>query len=108
LSDENRLVRKLDAGKLPVQFDERGVETEPCRLDDATAPHLDSTLRPAAWVVRGRLLIAMGVYVDLAVTRMASDSSPQSPLEAELTARVCNFSITPGNRLKDHYLTTSQ
>jgi RNA-directed DNA polymerase len=27
LSDENRLVRKLDAGKLPVQFDERGVET---------------------------------------------------------------------------------
>jgi hypothetical protein len=35
----SRLVRKLDAGKPPVQFDERGVETE--RL--ATAPLLDST-----------------------------------------------------------------
>ena len=35
----SRLVRKLDAGKPPVQFDERGVETEHL----ATAPLLDST-----------------------------------------------------------------
>ena len=35
-----RLVRKLDAGNPPVQFDERGVETE----RHATAPLLDSTL----------------------------------------------------------------
>jgi hypothetical protein len=35
----SRLVRKLDAGKPPVQFDERGVETE----HPATAPLLDST-----------------------------------------------------------------
>ena len=35
----SRLVRKLDAGKPPVQFDERGVETE----RRATAPLLDST-----------------------------------------------------------------
>ena len=27
----NALSRKLDAGKPPVQFDERGVETEPGR-----------------------------------------------------------------------------
>jgi hypothetical protein len=35
-----RLVRKLDAGNPPVQFDERGVETE----RQATAPLLDSTM----------------------------------------------------------------
>lgn len=35
-----RLVRKPDAGKPPVRFDERDVETEVTRL---TAPHLDST-----------------------------------------------------------------
>jgi len=38
-----KLVRKLDAGKPPVQFDERDVETE--ALFGLTAPHLDSTRR---------------------------------------------------------------
>ena len=36
----NNLVRKPDAGNLPVRFDERDLETEHLR---ATAPDLDST-----------------------------------------------------------------
>src|SRR5262249_17522277 len=52
LTDEKRLVRKLDAGKPPVQFDERGVETGP----PATAPLLDSTLPPTRCdrILRGK------------------------------------------------------
>src|SRR5271157_3212671 len=44
--DLERLVRKLDAGNLPVQFDERGVVTRPLSSNrpEPTAPHLDSTL----------------------------------------------------------------
>jgi hypothetical protein len=37
------LVREPDAGKPPVRFDERGVETGRCRMAQTTAPLLDST-----------------------------------------------------------------
>jgi hypothetical protein len=37
-------VGKPDAGKRHVRFDERGEETERCRMAQATAPLLDSTL----------------------------------------------------------------
>ena len=36
-------VGKPDAGNLHVRFDERGGETERCRMAQATAPLLDST-----------------------------------------------------------------
>ena len=36
-------VGKPDAGNLHVRFDERGGETERCRMAQATAPFLDST-----------------------------------------------------------------
>ena len=36
-------VGKPDAGKRHVRFDERGEETERCRMAQATAPLLDST-----------------------------------------------------------------
>ncbi len=43
------MVRELDAGNPPVQFDERGVETEP----SATAPLLDSTLNiDVKWAIQ--------------------------------------------------------
>jgi hypothetical protein len=38
-------VGKPDAGNLHVRFDERGGETERCRMAQATAPLLDSTLK---------------------------------------------------------------
>ncbi len=38
-AESKLLVREPDAGKPPVRFDERAVETEPL----ATAPPLDST-----------------------------------------------------------------
>ena len=37
-------VGKPDAGNRLVRFDERGWETERCRMAQATAPILDSTL----------------------------------------------------------------
>ena len=37
------LVGKPDAGNRHVRFDERGEETERCRMAQATAPLLDST-----------------------------------------------------------------
>jgi hypothetical protein len=36
-------IGKPDAGNRPVRFDERGQETERCRMAQATAPVLDST-----------------------------------------------------------------
>src|SRR6202171_5338313 len=41
-------VGKPDAGNLHVRFDERGGETERCRMAQATAPFLDSTHEPAS------------------------------------------------------------
>jgi hypothetical protein len=40
-------IGKPDAGNPPVRFDERGRETERCRMAQATAPFLDSTYRRA-------------------------------------------------------------
>ena len=49
-------VGKPDAGKRHVRFDERGEETERCRMAQATAPLLDSTrpsgLRPVVLQTR--------------------------------------------------------
>jgi len=41
-------VGKPDAGDRRVRFDERGWETERCRMAQATAPILDSTKRDLA------------------------------------------------------------
>jgi len=46
-------VGKPDAGNLHVRFDERGGETERCRMAQATAPLLDSTCAPTARVAIG-------------------------------------------------------
>ena len=40
-------VGEPDAGNPHVRFDERGWETERCRMAQATAPILDSTLEPS-------------------------------------------------------------
>ena len=40
-------VGKPDAGNPHVRFDERGRETERCRMAQATAPFLNSTIPPA-------------------------------------------------------------
>ena len=43
-------IGKPDAGNPPVRFDERGRETERCRMAQATAPFLDSTApRAGGW-----------------------------------------------------------
>src|SRR3954464_382952 len=42
---EVKPVGKPDAGNPHVRFDERGRETERCRMAQATAPVLDSTMR---------------------------------------------------------------
>src|ERR1051325_1919772 len=46
-------VGKPDAGNPHVRFDERGRETERCRMAQATAPVLDSTCAPTARVTSG-------------------------------------------------------
>jgi len=40
-------IGKPDAGNRPVRFDERGQETERCRMAQATAPLFDSTKKSA-------------------------------------------------------------
>src|SRR3954465_931604 len=46
-------VGKPDAGNPHVRFDERGRETERCRMAQATAPVLDSTCAPTARITSG-------------------------------------------------------
>ena len=58
-------VGKPDAGNRLVRFDERGWETERCRMAQATAPILDST---NVW--SGRAL--QEVFVELAFSGLAS------------------------------------
>ena len=50
---EVKPVGKPDAGNPHVRFDERGRETERCRMAQATAPVLDSTCAPTARVTSG-------------------------------------------------------
>jgi hypothetical protein len=50
-------VGKPDAGNPHVRFDERGRETECCRMAQATAPVLDSTPLTAFGV---KILIVLG------------------------------------------------
>ena len=46
-------VGEPDAGNRHVRFDERGWETERCRMAQATAPILDSTCAPKARITSG-------------------------------------------------------
>src|SRR6266480_7286202 len=46
-------VGEPDAGNRQVRFDERGWETGRCRMAQATAPVLDSTVDLAVFLVRG-------------------------------------------------------
>src|SRR3954470_12144679 len=53
---EVKPVGKPDAGNPHVRFDERGRETERCRMAQATAPVLDSTCAPRYTTFSGKRL----------------------------------------------------
>ena len=67
-------VGKPDAGNRHVRFDERGEETERCRMAQVTAPLLDSTrfiratrrphsmVRPAFWISGTQRLISDWIH----------------------------------------------
>jgi hypothetical protein len=54
-------VGEPDAGNRHVRFDERGWETERCRMAQATAPILDSTKAVIARA-RARRMLLCGIY----------------------------------------------
>ena len=77
MGESLKLVRKPDAGKPPVRFDERDVETEVTRL---TAPHPDSTRdlwsQASSPDVEGvRLAARMGVDLRQRVSTFHADAA---------------------------------